>query len=104
MSRTIKDKPNKLLWSDYRQDYIPCENYSYRLGKTTKPKVRRTKNTEWNWVLNTPSWWNHLRHNKPQRRAGRRWEAEFVNTEIDMWALQEVDAPGVSHKPHVYFY
>ena len=104
MSRTYKDNKRVRHWNDYwMQDKVPCEYYGYRLTKTTKPKLRKEVDTEDHW-MSTPSWWTHLIMIRPQRRAGRVWESAFVNTDIDMWALQEVDAPGVSKRPHQYYW
>ncbi len=84
MSRTYKDSRRKYHFKDYWiQDHIQLEGYGYRLTKTTKPKKRKIR---------------------PQRRAGRLWEAEFINSDIDMWALEDADTPGISHKPHIYFW
>ena len=103
MSRTLKDRPSRVQHTAWDIDYIWNDRYGYRKAKTSKPKLRRAVDTEDHW-MSTPSWWTHLCMIKPQRRAGRIWEASFVNSYIDMWELEEVDAPGVSNKPHIYYY
>ena len=67
-------------------------------GPTTKPKKRRTQDVEWHW-MSTPSWWTRLTMNRPQRRAGRLWERKVLFQD-----LEDADPPGVSHKPHIYFW
>jgi len=104
MSRTYKDNKRVRHWNDYwMQDRVIVEGYGYRFTKTTKPKLRKAVDTEDHW-MSTPSWWTHLFMIKPQRRAGRLWESEFINSDISMWSLEEADAPGVSHKPHSYYW
>lgn len=99
MSRTIKDSRRKYHFKDYwTQDRIPLEGYGYRLAKTSKPKLRKEVDTEDHW-MSTPSWWTRLVMNRPQRRAGKMWEATVIREE-----LEETDPPGVSKRPHVYFY
>jgi hypothetical protein len=61
-------------------------------------KKRKEVDTEWHW-MSTPSWWTRLTMNKPQRRKGRVWERKVLFQE-----LEEVDPPGVGHKPHQYYY
>lgn len=100
MSRTFKDKPYKFKYDSYTKDYIFTEGYGYRMGKTTKTKKRKEMDTEGHW-MSTPSWWTRLVMNRPQRRAGRIWEASVKNRQsID----ETLDFPGVGRKPHCYFW
>ena len=104
MARTFKDSIKKYHFKDFwAQDRIQLEGYGCRLAKTTKPKKRKEVDTEDHW-MRTPSWWTHLVMIRPQRRAGKLWESKFVNSDIDMWALEEADAPIVRNKPYIYFY
>lgn len=102
MSRTYKDMPSKLVWGDYSQDYIPLEGYSYRLGKTTKPKIRKSLDTKWKWYKGTPSWWCNLFMNRPIRRKSQVWERKVETSKIS--AIDELDIPNNSKKPHKYYY
>lgn len=126
MSRTWKDKPWKLTeYYDHGLDSIRVEyeaeitetfcretwqwvkleasihrtRYYYIQQKSTKPKVRKSKNTEWRWYKQTPSWWTRLFMNKPQRRKGRQWERKVLFEDIE-----DTDPPGVSRKPHKYYF
>lgn len=102
MSRTTKDKPGKLVWGDYAQDYIYQDSYRHIWRKTTKPKVRRTKNTEWDWIHGTPSWWNNLFHTRPIRGNFRKFCKLARKTSVER--LEEMLEPSDSNKPHKYFY
>lgn len=102
MSRTTKDRPSKLRWGDYSQDYIYLENYHHRLGKTTKPKVRRTKDTEWQWYSTAPSWWNNLFHTKPIRGNFRKFTLDIVKSKVE--AIEDMLEPSDSKSPHKYYY
>jgi len=100
MSRTYKDKPSKLLWGDYAQDYVYLERFHHIWRKTTKPKVRKTEDTEWKWMMSTPSWWNHIFHTKPLRKM-------FTNFCSDVKGrkdLEDILEPKDSRKPHKYYY
>lgn len=105
MSRTYKDKPFKLHPSYWRNDnddyYQPNSELTWYVikKKTSKPKKRKEVDTEYHW-MNTPSWWTHLRMNRPQRAAGRLWE-RTVFYELD---LEDTDPPGVGKKPHIYYW
>lgn len=99
MSRTYKDKPAKFVYEPYTKDMIPTEGYGYRLTKTTKTKKRKEVDTEYHW-MNTPSWWVHEFMQVPQRAAGKVWEKKVLK-EID---LEDTDPPGVSRKPHMYYW
>lgn len=89
MSRTIKDKPTDLL-------------YGERWTAKDKPKVPKYKDVDYHWVGNTPSWWNHLYHTKPQRAKATVWEHEVVKRSVD--DLDDLDLPNVSNKPHKYYW
>lgn len=88
MSRTRKDKPNKLLWGNYWDE--------------PGPKKSRHTNTHWNWLQSTPSWWTRMMMNRPQRREAHLWEQEAAHTAIEN--LEELDTPNTTHKPHKYYY
>lgn len=118
MSRTYKDKPNKLKfepWDKDRVDYILYyHKYINLLGEadsfpvrrsiqvpTTKTKKRKVVDTEDHW-MSTPSEWTRIMMNKPQRREGSLWEREVVKCQVS--DLEEVDKPSVSRKPHIYYW
>jgi hypothetical protein len=107
MSRTLKDKNWKLKFPelDYRFDSVKItsdDSYNIRYIQLpgVKPKKKRELDTDWHWLNTTPSWWTRLMMNRPQRRAGHIWEHKVLR-EPDLW---DTDPPGVSHKPHVYYY
>lgn len=102
MSRTYKDKPSKLIWGDYAQDYVYLENFRHIWRKTTKPKLRRSVNDEWAWYSATPSWWNRLFHTAPIRRNFRDFCTVSVGLPVD--TLEDILEPSDSKKPHKYFY
>ena len=116
MSRTYKDKPDKLrhdawdtdtikvpairthiIWETKEQVERPCF-VSIQLP-STKAKKRKRVDTEWHW-MSTPSWWNHIMHTKKRRRKAKLWEASVLKA-LD---LEEVDKPNESNKPHQYFW
>lgn len=100
MSRTVKDKPDKLLWGLYDEDYIRIEGtYQHIWSKTTKTKKRKEVDTEWHW-MGTPGWWVRLYMNRPQRRAVHLWEKEVLK-EAD---LEETDPINTKRKPHIYYW
>lgn len=119
MSRTYKDKPNKLIWGDYTQDtlrvpyvceYIGCYSkevrshisyYTLRLP-TTKPKVRKTVNNEWAWYSAAPSWWNNMFHTKPIRGNFRKFSVNVVKSNIA--DIEDMLEPSDSKAPHKYYY
>lgn len=127
MSRTYKDRPTHIRFpepsSDERYERVPylADALRYRdkrrniaVWDTTqtkqkfflverpgiKPKRRRAVDTEWHWLGSTPSSWTRLMMNRPMRARGRAWEAKVLR-EYD---LEETDPPGVSHKPHQYYW
>ena len=102
MSRTFKDKPSKLLWGDYQQDYIWLEGYYHILRKTTKPKVKRSVDTDWAWMQATPSWWNNLFHTRPIRGNFRKFTKDLVR--LDKEAVEDILEPTDSRRPHKYYY
>ena len=70
----------------------------YIYAPTTKPKRRKGEDVEWHW-MSTPSWWTRLVMNRPQRREGRLWERK-----VHFEDIEETDPPGVSKKPHIYYW
>jgi len=124
-SKTLKDKPDKLKHDRYDKDVIkiPGTGYYHIWAKTTKPKKKKTQDTEWHW-MSTPSWWIRLFMTKPQRRAGSLWEREVAKTiasselvganfpaspkvcltEEFEGMLESLDVPSVGHKPHKYYW
>jgi hypothetical protein len=106
MSRTLKDRRWELKFPEIRWDFdsfkITSDNsYTIRYIKLpgVKTKKRKELDTDWHWLSATPSWWTRLTMNRPQRRAGRVWEQKVLLED-----LEETDPPGVSHKPHCYYY
>ena len=93
MSRTKKDKPDKLLFPDH---------YEYDKVKASAKKPKR-QDTSWHWLQSTPSWWTNLFMNRPLRREAQQWEREVQKIK-DLEELEEVDKPNVSKKPHHYYY
>lgn len=78
--------------------FVTCTKVAYLPTKTTKPKRRKVVDTEWHWMA-TPSWWTRLTMNKPMRRKGRIWERKVLFQDLEF-----ADPPGVSKKPHVYYF
>lgn len=99
MSRTIKDKPSKILHEPWDKDRVligPLYRYIWR--STTKTKKKKQVDTEWHWMT-TPGHWIRLKMNKPQRRKAHIWEQKVLISDIE-----EIDHPNVSRKPHVYYW
>lgn len=98
MSRTYKDKPWKLVYDTWDKDreYI---NGSYLYLPTTKPKKKRTQDTDYHWYHSTPSWWTHEFMIEPMRAKGRMWEKKVLIED-----LEDTDPPGVGNKPHIYYW
>lgn len=88
MSRTRKDRPSKIRYPRYWDN----------VGD--KPKQPKHVNTEWHWLGSTPSSWTRLMMNRPMRHRGRAWEQQVLR-ELD---LKDTDPPGVSRKPHHYYW
>ena len=124
MSRTYKDVKRKHThpeddW-DYGRECISYEANRFMFNETTgkyeanplelvtrytyvdKPgvftKKRKELDTEWHW-MSTPSWWNRLMNNVPQRRKGRAWERKVIFQD-----LEDTDPPVFSKKPHKYYW
>lgn len=121
MSRTYKDKHWKLRFP--REDdsvvieYVAeVKVYDYNLraftGETriskarfwiqepgVKTKKKRRDSDPWHWCQATPSWWTRITMNRPARRKGRIWEQKVLFQDIE-----DTDPPGVSRKPHVYYF
>ena len=124
MSRTYKDRHWKLRFPESRWDFgtqqiayeatrriynvetghyedtdETCTWYYYVPIAGIKTKKKRKHNNEWHWLGATPSWWTNLMMNRPQRRKGRMWERK-----VHFEDLEETDPPGVSKKPHQYYW
>ena len=118
MSRTYKDKPYKLRYGSWNQDwmrlpylkvYIPWGEteekavssfYGLQLP-TTKPKLRKEVDSEGHW-MSTPSWWNNTYHTRPKRAKFRNFTSDTVKLSLD--AIEDVIEPVDSNKPHCYFW
>ncbi len=115
MSRTHKDKPQKLVDPESRWDYgmerVPYQKWSnsFEYWYTTycyiqrggvKTKKKRTYH-ERNW-MRTPMWFVHDFMTVPQRAAGRQWEKKIVRVQIG--SLDDEDTPSVGRKPHLYYW
>jgi len=107
MSRTVKDKPWQLKYPEISAgfDEIKITDDTFDIIRYiklpgVKTKKRKCVDTDWHWISASPSWWTRLTMNRPQRRAGRMWEHQVLR-EVD---LEDTDPPGVSHKPHQYYY
>ena len=107
MSRTHKDKKWEIRFPEERWDFaytrVDFDYKDYTIVRYldrpgVKTKKRKTKDTEWHW-MSTPSWWTRLTMNRSQRRKGRLWERH-----VHFEDIEETDPPGVSHKPHNYYY
>lgn len=108
MSRTLKDKPWKYKCPEQQWDYKYYANedrYWFWYQALKKPGVltKKKRSYEDYHGMSTPMWWIRVHMNRPQRRASRVWEAEVVKIsnleEVDM-----LDNPGVSRKPHIYYW
>lgn len=99
MSRTLKDKPHRVTNEPWDKDYIMCEGWGYRYGKTTKTKKRKEVDTEDHW-MSTPGWWVKMMMTRPERRAAHLQEVSVLKT-VD---FEEVDFPDLGKKPHVYYW
>lgn len=104
MSRTWKDIPTKIKYPEdlYDHDTVLTVSWSLRQLPTTKTKKRKTKDTEWNWLSSTPSWWTKLTMNRPKRRAGRLWEATVTGKTLE--SLEDEMPPDASKRPHIYYW
>lgn len=122
MSRTHKDKPYRVHSPEHGWDYgrvkvayertsmvynpvtgeydSPCTYtlYHYLQAQGAKTKKRKELDTEYHW-MSTPSWWNRLFNNIPQRRKGRAWERKVLVEDLD-----ETDPPHFSKRPHSYYW
>jgi hypothetical protein len=72
--------------------------YRYLQIPGAKTKKRKEHDTEYHW-MSTPSWWNRLFNNIPQRRKGRAWERKVLVEGVD-----ETDPPNFSKRPHHYYW
>lgn len=100
MSRTYKEiRRRKDLTEYWKQDRVPVVGFGgWRLTKTTKPKRRKTVDTEDHWMT-TPGWWIRLKMNGPQRKLANKQTRLAVNTDVE-----EVDIADCGRKPHIYFW
>lgn len=122
MSRTYKDIPWKMRFPQHadinsRYNFYPyIREYKDYETKETKSKlawfsvkkagffqkVKRTKNAQWHWMGSTPSWWINQMMTRPQRVASKKFEREIVKCNIE--ELEELDAPIIGRKPHIYYW
>lgn len=83
--------------AELEEPYV--RNWFRRLeSKTTKPKQRKAKDTEYHW-MSTPSWFHRIFNNVPQRRRGRAWERKVLLEDLD-----ETDPPRFSKRPEKYYW
>jgi len=107
MSRTYKDRPNRFKYDPWDQDTLreKCvSNDGYTLFytiylKTTKPKKKKSVNTEWHWMKSTPSWFIREFMTVPKRAACRNWEKTLT-----LGNLEEADCPDYGRKPYIYYW
>ena len=98
MARTYRDNARRRYFNSYwQQDRILVEGFGWRLAKTTKPKLRKTVDTEDHW-MSTPGWWVRLTMNRPQRRAVHLWERKALFSD-----LEELVQPA-KKVAHVYYW
>jgi hypothetical protein len=68
--------------------------YLKKAGVLTKKK--KNVDSEHHWMT-TPSWWNRMKHTRPERRR--------VNIALSQVSdVEEVDIPDLKRKPHIYFW
>lgn len=100
MSRTFKDTPTALRWTNGRfrtwTDY-----WQHKWSGEDLPKQKKNM-PKWHWVQRTPSNWTRIMMNRPKRRAVKLWEQQVKNsTDLD----NVNDCPDYhAHKPHVFYY
>jgi hypothetical protein len=129
MSRTYKDKPNRLKYDRYDKDMVVYSteeverdhHIELKNGEFVRvdwpeeewrtytrisyiygktSKTKKRKEQDCEWHwMSTPSWWTRLTMNRPQRRQGKLWERAVLFEDIE-----EADPPGVGHKPHNYYW
>lgn len=108
MSRTYKDKPYSIKWPEESVEYntvkVPVSFGTWQWFRRIEVAGLKTKKPRTychpRWSSKSPSWWVRLTMNRPQRRAGRVWEA-CIKYARD---LDVADPPQISRKPHVYYY
>lgn len=105
MSRTYKDRPDRLRFPDHREPkpagYDRAELSRWLALPRSKSKVPRYQNTKWFWYKAAPGWWVRLMMTRPQRRRCRMWEQQ-TKTRLD---FEDADCPVIhARRPHVYFY
>ena len=122
MSRTYNTKPVRLRYPEFcmkKEDkynivpYVRCyldpitgEEKAYKYHVWMKkpgifPKKKKCDDYEYRWMT-TPMWWCKVMMNRPQRKAGKRWERQVVQQSIE--SLNYTDTPSISRKPHVYYW
>lgn len=101
MSRTYKDRPVRLKYSEYFSKWcIRHDDGSWRdESLRDRPKKPKRKNVEWHW-MSTPSWWTNITMTRPLRRRCRVWEHNIIREQD----LSEADCPDWGRKPHVYYW
>lgn len=115
MSRTYKDKPYRIRHPrvvdydviEYQKYYNPkyysdgpywytAKLYLKRAGVHQKKPKRVDTEDHW---MTTPGWWIRLAMTKPQRRRASMWERKVLFEDLEL-----CDPPGVSRKPHQYYW
>ncbi len=102
MSRTRKDRPERIRWPDARPKYDNILHFGlgYDTFPKTQSKVHRSIDLNWRWYARTPSSWTRIQMTRPKRRACRVWE---LKTKY-LLDFEEADCPDFGRKPHVYYY
>jgi hypothetical protein len=84
MGKTYKDHPTKKQY--------------YRNQQDDSPKKKRVDDPEPRFWQQTPSEWNKIMHNRPERKAVNA-QLKTVPTDVE-----EIDIPDTGYKPHIYYW
>ena len=76
------------------EEFVKRSCYLKKAGVLTKKK--KSIDDEHHWMT-TPSWWNSLKHTRPERRS-----AKVALSKVS--DVEEVDIPDTGRKPHQYFW
>lgn len=113
MSRTTKDSRRRHFSQYWKEDRLAVEYEStsprypgsgyvwhyYVQLPTSKPKLRKEKDTEDHW-MSTPSWWTKMTMIRPERRAAHLLEKKALRV-LD---IEDMDFPDLGKKPHCYYW